>query len=199
MNNTGNRTESFTEYMYNSQASKIPGTADEKSLKMYMRERVFNDDVDPLNLKVHEGPTVVLVKTAHWTTTTRSAWTTATQRPSRFDSDSDSDPRLSGGKIAGIVVGVIGALFFLITCCCYNCCCGTKREPKPKINPEEQARIVAQGVELMEQGKRVQPQVQSVTPTLNVGNRATDVEIERMRDARAPEYTAEPPPPRYTP
>jgi hypothetical protein len=200
MNNTGNRSEYFSEYMFDSEARTIPGTRNEKSMKMYMRERVFNDDVDPWNLEVHEGPMVILVKTAEFTTTTRSVRATATRRPYSYGSDDDDDdgPQLSRGAIAGIVIGAIVGLIFIISCCCCGCC-GKKKQTKPKIDPEQQARIVAQGVELMEQGKVVQPHVQSVTPAVVVGTRATDVNIERMAEARAPAYAAEAPPPKYTP
>ncbi|KAH7082139.1 hypothetical protein FB567DRAFT_99349 [Paraphoma chrysanthemicola] len=196
MNNTGKSAVSITEYLFDGHADSIPGQPiNERRLKIYMREGVPNDDVPPWNLTRHEGPTITLVQTAQWTRTS-SAWPTATRRPSRSGSDSGS--RLSGGQIAGIVIASIGALIFLVTCTCYNCCCGVRGPPKQNIDPEEQARVVAQGVELMEQGKRVQPQVQHATPTLDVGNRATDLEIERIREERAPAYTEEPPP-KYTP
>jgi hypothetical protein len=45
--------------MFDSAAASIPGVQNEKAIKMSILERRFNDDVEPFNLEVHDGPTVI--------------------------------------------------------------------------------------------------------------------------------------------
>jgi hypothetical protein len=189
LNNTGNRTEDFTSYMYSRSALSIPGKPNERSLKLYMRERRVGDDVpedEVLNLAVHEGPTVILVKTAEFSTTVRSARATATSRSSYrggYDSDDDDDdrPRLSSGAIVGVVFGSIIGFALLLFCCCKGCCGANKGKPaRPTMAKEEKDRIVREGLELMEQRK---------APAVDVQDGM----------ARAEEGRGDVPPPKYTP
>ncbi|KAF2030644.1 hypothetical protein EK21DRAFT_88764 [Setomelanomma holmii] len=203
-NNTGNGTEYFSQYMFTSKALPIPGTMNEKSMKMYMRERRFTKEegVDPYNLEVHEGPAVILVKTAEFTSTIQSARATATARPNYSSSSDDNDrPKLAGGAVAGIVIGALVALFLLICCCSCCGCCGAKKKngrTETSLTAEEQARIVSQGTELLEQGKVVHPHGQSIPRPVVVHGRVMGVDDARGEEGRVPGY-AEEAPPKYTP
>ncbi|KAF2824969.1 hypothetical protein CC86DRAFT_447004 [Ophiobolus disseminans] len=158
--NTGNSTEYFTSYMFDRKALPIPDTRTEKSMKMYMRERRYGSDVlDKTNLAVHEGPTIILVKTADFTSSTRSLTrATATSRPysgSSRSSDYDDKPHFSSGALAGVIIGSIIGFVAVMVCCCRGCCGKKRRAAKPELSAEEQMRIAAQGLELMEQRKAV--------------------------------------------
>jgi hypothetical protein len=110
-------------------------------------------------VKRQEGPTVVLVKTEEWNTPV------ATARPSSSDDDDDDDDdsaidklnNLSSGALAGVVIGILVAIVALIAGCCYAGCCaccgcaGKKRRKKAVVDLEEQERVRAVGLELMEQ------------------------------------------------
>lgn len=133
-NNTGNRTDYFTEFMYTSQAEPIPDVVGEKRMQMYYLERRTDDQFPLLNYETHYGPELVLVKTAEFTTTaSASATATATGRAghdSDDDSDDDDPSRLSNRNIAIIAVcvtlGVLGALLFL----CVRRCTGKGKRSK---------------------------------------------------------------------
>ncbi|KAH8707602.1 hypothetical protein GQ44DRAFT_471312 [Phaeosphaeriaceae sp. PMI808] len=127
-NNTGNQTQFFTEWIFERKARPILGNPNEKSMKMFMEERRVGSD----SLKVHDGPTLILVKTADFTTT--SARPAYTIRPgSGSEGPSHDGPHVRSGVI--IV------------------CCGRKgRVSGRKIDKDEQARMIKEGTELMEQG-----------------------------------------------
>jgi hypothetical protein len=184
VNNTGNRTQSFSQYTFESTAERIPDTFNEKSIKMYMRERLQDAKPGSASQTAYDGPTLTLVKTADFTTA--SARATSTRRPSSNDNDDD---RLVRGAVAGIVVGVIVAIVALCASCCYCCgCCGKgSRKARANVNKEEHARIMAQATELMQQGgarNQTGADTQLSAPT-------------RAEEGRA--ETFEEPPPKYTP
>jgi hypothetical protein len=183
-NNTGNRTQAFTPSMFDEEAEAIPGKVNEKSMKMYFRERRMNDQSDPKNLENHDGPTLILVKTAAFTTI--SVTVTSTRKP-KYDSDDDDDDRhLVGGAVAGIIVSVIVVVIIFFTCCCYACgCTKGRRSAKPTIDKAEHTRIIAQGTELMQQR----------------GGAQDESSRQRHAPGREEEARAETPepPPKYTP
>jgi len=192
-NNTGFTTEDFTSsYMFNIRASYIPeAPSNERSLKLYMRERRFGDDViDKLNSQDHEGPTIILVKTST-TTTSRWSYATSTGRSSvytssRNDNDSEKAP-LSPGAIAGIAVGIgLACILFMIVCCrqIRETSSAEQRRIDAIISTEEQKRINREAMELMQQ-QNVQREVDGVD---GMGVATGD---------RPPAYTEQPP--QYTP
>ncbi|KAH7392042.1 hypothetical protein DE146DRAFT_128959 [Phaeosphaeria sp. MPI-PUGE-AT-0046c] len=209
-NNTGNMTQSITRYMWEQSALAIPGAPDnERSLKMYMRSRVGGGEV--VN---HEGPTVVLVMTADFTSAISRP--TGISRPSNHSEDDDVDA-LSGmtsSQMAGVIIGVLIAVGgIVIACCCSGCCacCGVKsrakRPVRTKMDEEEQARIVAQGMELMEQkggsggtnlttldpGRReISDEIGIARTTRGDGDEIRRVDLDAGRDMADP-------PPKYTP
>jgi hypothetical protein len=172
--------------MFDKEAEAIPGKVNEKSIKMYLRERRMIDQANPMSLENHDGPTLILVKTADFTTTGSGTKATST-RQSSYDSHDDDDRHIVGGAIAGIIIGVIVVIVALITCCCYACGCKKGgRGAKPKIDGAEHARIIAQGTELMQQRgtARNDSSLQPLAP-------------ERVEETRA--QSLEEPPPKYTP
>jgi hypothetical protein len=142
-NNTGNRTDYYTPYMYETGLS-IPGVVGERRLPMYFLERrIDNPGLDTFNLEVHDGPEIVLVKTAEFTTTTwnprTSATATATGSPSSGDFD-DGKPRLSSMAAAGIVVGILVTVTIAVCFCC--CACRRKKEREENGIPRTQENRV---------------------------------------------------------
>jgi hypothetical protein len=160
--NSGNTTEDLTSnFMFNSRATYIPGApSTEKSLKMYMRERRFGNDVaDKSNWQDHEGPTIIMVRTSTSTTTSRYAYATSTGHSSsssyKYNDDGGGKVALSPGAIAGIVVGVVLALILLIVCCCRQIketSSAEQRRIHAIIDAGEQKRMNQQAMELMQQG-----------------------------------------------
>lgn len=119
---------------------------------MSFKERRFNDVDPPLNLKAHDGPTLILVKTAEWpsktsatfgATRTASQW--ATQKADARERDSKHK-----GMIAGIVLGVLVFVTMLLSLCCWKCgCCKWRDGRGKKISKERQEMMVEEGLELM--------------------------------------------------
>lgn len=146
--------------MYDYRATSI-GKVNERALKFSMQERMFKEGVAPMNLKTYDGPTIVLVKTAAFTTSTRSASrATSTSRPSSSSKSSDvARHGLPAGAVAGVAIGGMVALvmiLFWIRVCC-GCCgwwpaAGGVKPAKRTIDEQERKRIVDQGMELMEGG-----------------------------------------------
>lgn len=205
LNNTGNRTEAFTSFMFERKALPISGTQNEKSMKLYMRERRINDQSDPLNLKVHDGPTLTLVKTADFTSRTSARATSSGTSYRTSLNDNDHSDRLAQGAIAGIIIGALLGFVILILFCCYGCCSGKgRRAAKPKISHEEHARIIAQGTELMAQRGTMgegQKEPGAHTRLLTSGTEGArwsgERDAARAEEARAGDFGA--PPPKYTP
>lgn len=165
--------------MYEQHALAIPGApTTERALKMYMRTKQEGKDV--IN---HEGPTLVLVKTAEYPS--------PSSRPTgsgsyNNDDDKDALTGLTSGQMAGIIVGIIVAIIAGITlCCCYGCCacCGVKPRAaraarRSRMDEEEQAKVVAQGMELMEQKGSGAPRTgETRPPTLDPGRGAVSEEV----------------------
>lgn len=200
--------------MYKQFGLEIPSAPEnERSLKLYMRSREEGKEV--VN---HEGPTVVLVRTAEWTS--ESSRPTGTRTPSSYkDDDDDRDPLsgLTSGGMAGVIIGIVVGVVALITlCCCCGCCgcCGGKtkaarRQERVKMDEEEQAQIVARGMELMEQkggsgergvatldpGREVREEEIGVAWTIRGDGHRDEIRSAEVADAREKVD----PPPRYTP
>lgn len=126
--NTGNQTQDFTPYMYTNKAVSIPGSRNEKSLRMYLLERRTDPSFPVLNYEVHDGPEVILVKTAEFpSTTSASARASATSRYNNNDNDDDDDDDDDGWKrkrTAVIVIPtVIVSAFLIWFCFARSCCC----------------------------------------------------------------------------
>lgn len=183
---------------------------------MYMRERIVTGTVS--DLPHHAGPTMILVKTAAFTTT-RYARPTSTAR-SGYDSDDDDDdgPNLSAGAIAGIVIGSIVGFLLLLVCCCKGCCgsCARKtaRPARPIMTSAERKNIMERATELMQQGggkESVERRRYSslLDPLANGPARTGDVDgigraeearagdVRRVEEARVGDVVN--PPPKYTP
>ncbi|KAF1842919.1 uncharacterized protein K460DRAFT_356714 [Cucurbitaria berberidis CBS 394.84] len=207
--NTGNRTENFMLYVYNFIATNISGVQNEKTIQMSIRERHFDNKKDPFNLKKHDGPTLILVKTAETlasrTSTSDISWATATRRP-RYKTS--NEPTLSPGGIVGILIGVVFGIVALIWCFRSFCCAARERA---SIDRKEQARIVGQGSELMFQGgvaaRRGIGQCQVVSPRNGLlDSRSGPEDFPRVEEARIWQRRGdiertceEDPPPKYTP
>lgn len=218
-NNTGNRTQDFTPYMYDYKANEIPGVQNEKTIKMYLQERRYNDETDPMNLKTYDGPTLILVKTAEWPTmTSASSRATATGKTnySSDDNDDDDKPKIHPGAIVGIVLGSLVAAVAIFFLCCRNCCCCAKRTPRPKVDKQKQAHLIEQGMELMEQrggptsnaGDTSKATVSSANFGLVGNDRRSLDDLLRAEEARSAQRSVETadirhgggaPPPKYTP
>lgn len=177
---------------------------------MYMRSR--QDGGEVVN---HEGPTVVLVKTADLSSSApRASFTGKAPSGGGSNDDDDDVDALSGltsGGMAGVIIGILVGVIALITvCCCYGCCacCGVKpRAARKKMDREEQVRIVAQGTELMEQ-RGVKTGEEMRAGTLDPGRTAVQegtggdgarasVEIRRVEEDTVRDYVD--PPPKYAP
>jgi hypothetical protein len=156
MKNDGNYSQLIHDNLYTYRAINVDGKKDEKYLAWYMRSRL-ESDFDPANVERHAGPTVILVKTAAFTSTATST-STASSKPNKGDDDDDDIDSLTGltsGGMAGIIVGILVAIVGLVTACCWMgcCCCGPKQKRRPKftMSKEEQLERVRLGTELMEQ------------------------------------------------
>ncbi|KAF1938580.1 hypothetical protein EJ02DRAFT_425603 [Clathrospora elynae] len=180
-NNTGNSTEDFTPYMFDSAALTISGVQNEKTIKMSILERRMDDKVDPFNLEIHDGPTLVLVKREEWpSSTSASARATATSRPHYNDDDEGEDkPKgKSSTKIAAVAVGVVGGVLFL-----FLWCCGISHIKKRKNwrVEKERATVGRQDTQLVRQNGFVHKD--------GPGEEAVEERVARMSEA----------PPAYTP
>lgn len=216
-NNTGNTTQDYTPYMFDSVAKPISGEAYVKSIKMTFLERRMDDKDDPFNLQEYDGPTIVLVKTAEWPTRTSARVGPATPTSSRWgdgedsddeDDDDDGRPKLRAGSIAGIVIGAIVAAVLMFMCCWRGGCCGCagKKGERGAVDKERQRYIIEQGNELMMQkgvgGKVAKTDGQNVLPvTAGRGGRDDADEIARAEQARVLQKVElrDEPPPRYEP
>lgn len=182
------------------------GGGSERRVRMYMRTRALGSST----ITNHEGPAIILVKMSEFPSASPSA------RP-KYDDDDDGIDALTGlseGGMAGVIVGIVAGIIALVTgCCCLGWCkcCGVKRGGRRRggmvgeegVGRVERRAMVANGVELMEQGKvggETQVGVGGVR-TLDprvvgdeVGGRD---EISRMDPEGA--RVVEEPPPRYTP
>lgn len=136
-NNTGNATQDFTPYMFDYRATWTPSTPNERGLTITFLERRFNDVDDPLNLQQHEGPTVILVKTAAWPSRTSagSSPTGTGNADHSHDFENNDDAKMKG-IIAGVVVGVVAAIVLMVFFCCRQCCCPGRRERRVKVDKE---------------------------------------------------------------
>jgi hypothetical protein len=155
MRNTGNYSQLISDNLYTYRAINVEGKKDEKYLAWYMRSRP-EADLDPANVERHAGPTIILVKTAAFTSTATSTATASSKPNYDDDDDVDSLTGLTSGGMAGIIVGVLVGIVVLITACCWGgcCCCGPKQKRRPgfTIGKEERERRVRLGTELMEGG-----------------------------------------------
>ncbi|KAF2267800.1 hypothetical protein CC78DRAFT_613895 [Lojkania enalia] len=127
-NDTSNGTQDFTPYMYTDKAISIPGRPYEKTMKIYLLERRFNDFLDPYNLEIHEGPELTLVKTAEFPSTTQSSSFASPTSTYRHDHDEDSHG-LARGNAVGIAIGVVAGTILLGTLyyyCCIRSSCASK-------------------------------------------------------------------------
>lgn len=202
--NTGNGTQSLTPDVFDNIAMQIAGEQYEKELKVSILERHMDDTSDLHNLEIHDGPTLILVKTAEWpTATSTSSGATATGSYVDDGSDSDDDePKLraiKGGVLAGIVLGVIAIVLLSVYCCCWKAgCCGCRTKRAERMSPEERANVVELGNELMEQ----KPVVVTERVETSEDRRETN-DPARLEEARIvptkPELAADELPPRYTP
>lgn len=197
---------------WDKQGVVVPDKDNERAVQMYMRSRVSGSS----DVKNHEGPTIILVKTADF-----SPSPSPTSKPSYNDSDDDDIDALTGlssGGMAGVIIGILAGVIALVTaCCCFGCCacCGVQKrvgrrrggvvtEEDMGVGKEERRRMVARGVELMEQGGAKGGETQ-VGTTLDpgtgrvggiVGSRRN--EIMRVDDGGRG-HDVEDAPPKYTP
>jgi hypothetical protein len=143
-NNTGNKTIYVGQYIYDNYAKKIDGKENERSLKLWMREK---KDASA-KVDTFDGPTIILVKTAAFTTIT--AGRPSGTRSAKSGHDHDDEDAKFKGVIAGIVMGVLVGITLLVTCCAWGCgcCCFGKRKGNDR---DMQSKIVEQGAELMGQ------------------------------------------------
>ncbi|KAF2854048.1 hypothetical protein T440DRAFT_465069 [Plenodomus tracheiphilus IPT5] len=158
-NNTGNDTQDYTPYMFDYRATSLPNLAHERSMKMSILERRFNDVDEPFNLAVHEGPTVVLVQTAEWpsrTSASASVGPTGTGSSSSTGREDGSDDDGGGGrdkkkdKIMGIVVSVVGVIV-LVSFWFFGECWLNMRMEKRIRDGEAGVGVIGQGEDLMAQ------------------------------------------------
>lgn len=192
-NNTGNDTLDVTPYMYDYRATWTPGTPNERGLKISFLERRFNDVEDPLNLEQHDGPVVILVKTAAWPSRT-SAGSGPTGSAGAVDHshdfENDDDAKVKG-IIAGVVVGVVAVIVLMGFFCCRQCCCPGRRERKVKVRRVDIGKIVHTHLNGVSEGA--------------VGRRQSGDEISRVeenrgeRDEEIEREAHDDPPPKYTP
>jgi hypothetical protein len=192
VNNTGNRTQSFSQYSFETTAERIPENVNEKRIKLYMRERLQDAKASSTSQRAYDGPTLTLVKTADFTTTT--ARTTSTRGSGYYGSGYSSpnyndDHHLPNGAVAGIILAAIVAIIALFTTCCYCCGCGGKgtRKAKANVNKDEHARMMAQATELMQQGG----------PRTETGVHTQLLAPASAEEGRAGEFVK--PPPKYAP
>jgi hypothetical protein len=103
--------------MYDNKALAIPGSEREKSMKMYLLERRTDDKVDPYNIKTYEGPEIVLVKTAEWSSSARASATatrTGTAGAGLPSGKIGQETELSRSETAGIAFGTIALVIFIV-------------------------------------------------------------------------------------
>ncbi|KAH7345821.1 hypothetical protein BKA66DRAFT_478761 [Pyrenochaeta sp. MPI-SDFR-AT-0127] len=207
--NIGYTSYIFTQGLYDARATSIPGKDNERSLIMYLLERRMND-----NLRVHQGPTIILVDTAissssasrtQTVSQTRSDSSIGVPYPTWTSSDYDSNdddsvrpqPQLAG-VIIGIALGSCFAIILLVVlCCCGPCWFCRRLKRKPRINEGEQSRIGQIGTQLMEPskiGSRAGPELQCSSSSRVEGSGYGFGRVDEERDRCSDE-----PPPYYTP
>lgn len=211
-NNTGNTTQLITRNMYEQFGVEIPGAPSiERSMKFYMR----STPKGTADTVTHEGPSVVLVNDLSWDSFTPVPTPTPTSKPTYYNDD-DTDPLsgLTSGGMAGVIIGILVAIVIIIalSCWCGCCaCCGVKkragRAGRARMDEEGQAKIVAQGTELMQQKGTSSGTTRPATldPGRPMGAGSVGVarttredgdEIRRVEDGVRDQND---PPPRYTP
>ncbi|KAL5115399.1 hypothetical protein ACEQ8H_006699 [Pleosporales sp. CAS-2024a] len=212
--NTGSRNLYVYPQLYTSYALTIPNTDDERWLPIFMRAKKNGSAQGDVH--VYPGPTIILVKLGDFATSSAGPKSTATSAYSNHD-DKDALTGLTSGAMAGIIVAILVVIIALVTlCCCLGCCacCGVKkRAVRSKRTRHEQARVIAQGTELVEQGsaapKTEAPRVSAprlvdeanvgLTGSLRGQDEMPRVEAERARvqDDVIRDYLD--PPPKYAP
>lgn len=171
---------------------------------MTILERRMDDKVDQFNLKVHDGPTIVLVKTADWpiTTSRTSSWPIATFTPPNDDRQQKEDAQFRGVK-AGVLVAIplIVAVVVILSvyCCCWkNGCCGRQPDRGPKMTRQEQVELLEEGNILMQQkNATVAPRSAPMEGQVGVSHMLVQEEA-RIGPARR-DVNADEPPPQYMP
>ncbi|KAL6709329.1 hypothetical protein ACN47E_001736 [Coniothyrium glycines] len=153
--NSGNGTQDFTPFMFDSSAVAIPGTQHEKALQMRLVERRTSNDTQPNSLEIHDGPTLILVQTSAWPSAASTAGQ-ATPTVNSYDGMADMEAEANGralkaGAIVGIVFGVLAVAMAIAYCCCWKGgCCGLgKRGREARMARQQQADFIEEGSEVV--------------------------------------------------
>ncbi|KAF2107437.1 hypothetical protein BDV96DRAFT_606535 [Lophiotrema nucula] len=137
LDNTGNRTQSISLSIYYANAFRIPNLESERALKIYFRTNYTqapDPTTDVLELESYDGPTLILVNTAYRSGRTASTTATATATGRVRSSGDVREDGLNRPEIGAVVVGVLGALIFIVVLLvCYS-----KRAKKPSKHEASQ-------------------------------------------------------------